>query len=207
MHLKRNQIIRGLPIPKKGSKYVARARSHLYSGVPVVIAVRDMLGLAKSSREVRLIIGKKLLKINGRIVKDHNEPIKLFSIFEADKRYRLIYQKTGRFSFEEHNSDDRICKVINKKILNDGKVQINLHDGSNLISKEKINVGDSLVIDFSGKIKNKIEVEKDKNVFVISGKNIGSTGKIKNVIENKINVLFGGSGTETELDKKQIIVI
>jgi len=37
-----------LPIPRTGTKYVVRAASYVGEGVPVVVAIRDMLQLAKN---------------------------------------------------------------------------------------------------------------------------------------------------------------
>ena len=207
MHLIRNQIIRGLPIPKKSTKYVARALSHHNSAVPAVIAIRDMLGLAKTAREARNIINRGLIKINGRTVRDYREPIKLFSIFEADKKYRLIYLKTGRFHLEEFSGSERLSKVINKKTLKNEKIQINLYDGTNFISKEKISVGDSVLLDNENKIKEKIPMEKGKKVFIISGRNIGINGKIKNIDGKNAVIILEDSGKEVELNKKHIIVL
>ena len=64
MHLKRQEAITKLPIPRKGTKYVARALSHLDNSVPVVIAVRDMLRLARTTSEVKKMIHEKIFKLN-----------------------------------------------------------------------------------------------------------------------------------------------
>jgi ribosomal protein S4E len=53
MHQTRQQATTRLPITRKGTKYVARASSDLENSVPVVIAMRDILKLAKTKREVR----------------------------------------------------------------------------------------------------------------------------------------------------------
>ena len=80
MYLSRAKASRKLPLPRKGTKYLARASSHLNSGVPVVIAIRDMLKLAKTSKEVKKMINERMIKINGKEVKDLKESIKLFNL-------------------------------------------------------------------------------------------------------------------------------
>lgn len=204
MHLTRKESSIRLPIPRKGTKYIARASSHIQNSVPVVIAVRDMLKFAKTAREVKKMINQKTLKINGRTVKDYRESIKLFNIFEAGKTYVLSLLPTRKFFFQEiSKSENRLCKVINKKLLSKGRVQINLHDGSNLISKEKINVGDSLYLDSSGKIKKQVLLEKGSDVFIFSGKYSGHEGKIHSLSGNIIEVkLKSGSPI---LNKSQVI--
>ena len=180
-YLTRTQASRNLPVERKGTKYIARAASHVKNGVPVIIAVRDMLKLANTTKEVKHLVRNKLIKINGKQVKDVKESVRLFNILEIDKKYMLSILPTRRFEFVEVKDDSRLCKVTNKKTLKNNKVQLNFHDGSNVISKDKINVGDSVVLDLKGKISKIISLEKGKNIFVISGRSVGLGGKIKEV--------------------------
>ncbi|MCH7568254.1 MAG: hypothetical protein IIA87_02430 [Nanoarchaeota archaeon] len=207
MYLKRAKAIKKLPIRRKGTKYVARASSHIKDGVPVVIAVRDMLGLAKTAKEVKEIIKEKLIKINGKIVKNPKESIRLFNVLEIGKKYRLTILPTGKFSFEEIKDSVRLCKIINKKILRGKKIQLNFHDGTNILSNENINIGDSIELDFDGKIRKVISFEKGKNSFVISGRSVGLIGVVKGLGSRKVIIKFKDSDKEVELDKSHVIVI
>ena len=194
MHLIREEVTKKIPIKRKGTKYVARAASHVTNSVPVVIAVRDMLHFARTSAEVKHMIHTKLLKINGRLVRDLNESIKLFNIFEADKQYVLKLLPTGRFTFVETKDSKRVCKVISKRLLPKSKIQLNLHDGSNVIGKKDISVGDSIYLDFSSKILSHKILEKGAKVFIISGKYTGSEGSISEISGKNVTVkLEGGS--------------
>jgi small subunit ribosomal protein S4e len=206
MHQARTQAIRQLPIPRKGTKYVARAASHVHSGVPVVIAVRDMLKLANTSKEVKKMVNNRVLKVNGKEIKDIKEAIRLFNILEADKSYKLTVLRTGRFAFEETKDDFGLCKVVGKKILEKDKTQLNLHNGRNVISKEKVKVGDSVVLESGGKVKKIIPVEKGKEALVISGKSVGLTGKISDVEGKKVKVNLNDLDKEVVLDTEHIIV-
>ena len=109
MHLTRQDVTTKLPIPRKGTKYLARASSHLFESVSVILAVRDMLKLARTAKEVRKMVQDKLLKINNVSVMDAHESIKLFNLFEADKLYRLSLLPTKKFTFEEIPSKDAYC--------------------------------------------------------------------------------------------------
>ena len=206
MHLKRQQATKKLPIPRKGSTYVARALAYHNNSVPVVIAVRDMLKLARTTAEVKKMIHQKLLKINGRIVKEFRQPICLFHIFEADKPYTLTLLPTGKFTFSPSSSSSRLVKVTNKKLLSHNTIQINLHDGSNLISKDKINVGDSLYIDFKGKIQKHVPLEKSREVFIMGGKYIGKKGKIQAVECKQVTLHIEGKKEPVNLHEQEVIV-
>jgi len=205
MHLKRQEAATNWPIPRKGTKYIARPRSHLNHSVPVVIAVRDMLKLARTTAEVKMMIHRKQLKINGRTVRDHKESIKLLNLFEADKTYILTILPTGKFSLEVAKEKDmRLCKVINKTLVKNNTIQLNLHDGSNLVSKTPIYVGDSIYLDFSGKIRKHISLEKGKDVFIIKGKYLGHNGKIESINNKEVTVKL--KDKSTIIDQKQLVV-
>jgi small subunit ribosomal protein S4e len=206
MHLKRQKATTKLPITRKGTTYVARALSHHSDSVPVVIAVRDMLKLARTTKEVKKMINEKHLKINGNIVKDHRESIRLFNIFEADKPYILTHLPTGKFSFSPSSSTSRLVKITNKKLLKNNKIQLNFHDGTNLISSDKVSVNDSLQIE-NKKITKHIPLKKGIKVAIISGKYIGMEGKIQAIKNNKALLQIEGKESPIELNISQIIVL
>ncbi len=181
MHQTRQETTKRLPIKRKGTKYIARPFSDISDSVSVVMAVRDMLGLAKNSKEVDKMIAQKILKINGKEVKDRHESIKLFNIFEAGKSYVLKLSETRKFYFEETKDKERLCKIVGKKLLGKNKIQLNLHDGSNILGDAKMKIGDSLYLDFSNKIKKHVALEKGKEVFITAGRYEGQSGKVESV--------------------------
>lgn len=205
MHQARTQVSKKIPIRRKGSQFVVRAASHHMNAVPVVIALRDMLKLARTTREVREMIKNKSLKINGKEVKDHKESIKLFNILTADKNYSLTLLPTGRFSFVETKEKSRPAKVVNKKMLKGKKTQLNLHDGTNVLSEDKINVHDTVYLDEKGKITKHVKFEKGKECFIMAGKYIGSNGKIQE--EKNGTVAVNIDNQPHNLNKKKVIVL
>ncbi len=206
MHQTRLNASLKLPIKRKGSKYLARAISDNDNSVPVIIALRDMLGLAKTSAEVKSMIHRKLIKLNGRLVFESNSSIKLFNILEADKSYLLSLSSNGKFKFEESKDNKmRLCKITGKNLIGKGKIQFNLHDGSNVISKDKLAIGDSVYIDMSGKIVKHKSFDKGAHAFIISGKYSGTNGKIDSIKEGKVLISFEGG--KAELEKSAIAII
>ena len=209
MYQTRAQVSKKIPIARKGTKYVARASSDPQNSVPVVIAVRDMLKLARITKEVKAMIHQKHLKINGNEVKDHRESIQLFNIFEADKPYILSLTPTGKFTLEETKQKERQCKVTNKKILKGKKIQLNFHDGSNILTDDKkINTQDTVYLSFDKKIKKHVQFEKGKECLITRGRFIGQKGKIEKIENNTAFVKISGKdGAETKLEKKGLIVL
>ncbi|MBS3091741.1 KOW motif-containing protein [Candidatus Pacearchaeota archaeon] len=205
MHQTRKEVIWKIPIERKGNKYVARALSNIPESIPVVIAIRDVLKLAKTAKEVKAMIHNKLLKLNGRFVRDINESINLFNIIEADKKYVLFLLPTGRFTFKETKDNERLCKVISRTLLPKGKIQLNMHDGTNVIGSKDIKVGDSVYLDFSGKIKSHVSFGKGKSCIVMSGKYEGLSGKITSIKDSK--ALIKLNDEESELPISSVIVL
>lgn len=205
MHQTRSKIIRVLPLARKGTKYVARASRNESSSVPLVIAIRDMLKLAKTSKEVKGMVHNKILKINGKLVKTINDPIGIFSIIEADKKYLLTMLPTGRFVFEETKENSRKLKIMGKRLVKKGLIQYSLHDGTSILSKQNFSRGDTLILDFENKIVKHKTFEIGKEIFVFSGSNIGKIGKIKKFSKNKATIKFDKD--EILIDNSQVIIL
>ncbi len=205
MHQTRNEVIRALPLPRKGTKYVAYALRHNSTSVSVVVAIRDMLKLAGTSKEVKGMIHNKVLKINGKVAKDLHDPINLFSIFHADKNYKLTVLPTGRFAFEETKDATRHLKIISKTAMSKTEFQYGLHDGTNIVAKHNYSNGDTLILDFENKVKEHLALEKGKKIFTFSGSNIGKNGKIESVEGKKVTVKFEKEGIV--LNNSQVIAI
>ena len=205
MHQSRTQVSRKIPIPRKGTRFVVRALINPQNSVPVLIAVRDMLKLARTKKEAKKMIYNKNLKINGREVKDFRESIQLFNIFTAGKSYVLTLIPTGRFVLEESDKKERLCKVVDKKLVKEGKIQLNLHDGTNILTDKKISVQDSVYVDAKSKIVKHVPFEKGKNCFIMEGKYIGNEGKIESTEKNKAQIKIGE--TVATLNKSGVIAL
>ena len=196
MHLTRKEASKKLPIPRKGTKYVARAKSNLNNAVTVVLAIRDMLKLAKSAKEVRKMIHNRAIKINGREVTDYRQTLQLFNILQADKKYELSLLPTGKYVLVPAKGENRLCKVINKRLVGGNKIQLNMHDGTNLVSDKKIEVNDSVYLDSLTKIKDIIKIEKGKSAFIIVGKYSGNEAKIIGVDKEYVSIEIDGKKTK-----------
>jgi small subunit ribosomal protein S4e len=206
MHQTRKESSIRLPIKRKGTKYLVRPKTHVKNSVPVAIAVREMLGLAQTSKEVKKMIHEKMIKINGKLVEDLHESIKLFNVLEAGKEYRLSILPTGKFVLEPYSlKEGRLCKVTGRSLVSGKKIQIHLHDGTNVIGKESINVNDSVYLDADTKVKKHVALEKGSEVFIIKGRHEGHKGKV-NGIEGKF-VEVHGKGGIYKLEKSNVIAI
>ncbi|MEM0465228.1 MAG: hypothetical protein QXW97_00830 [Candidatus Pacearchaeota archaeon] len=190
MHIKRKTIPKFWPIPKKGTKYVAVPRHNKYSSIPLVILMRDILKFVKNKKELKKLLNEKQIMINYKVVKDTNYPISLFDILTLPfmkKNYIAILSKNKKMEFQEISGKEahmKIYKVINKKVLPGNKLQINLMQGRNVLTEEKVKIGDSILYDLaSNKMVKIIPLEKGRKAFIFDGKHAGKTGKINEIVK------------------------
>jgi small subunit ribosomal protein S4e len=189
MYLKRNKIEKFWPVPRKGTKYIAVPSHNHKQSIPLLVVMRDVLGIVKTKKELKKAINEKQILINHKIVRETNFPICLFdklSLPKLKKHFRMTLSENKKMTFEEiseKEAERKTFKVIGKKILSGNKQQLNLMHGKNLLTDEKTNIGDSVVFDFKhNKIVKTLPLEKGQNILVIRGLHAGISGKIEELM-------------------------
>ena len=180
MHTIRATISKVWPIPKKGTKYVVVPSHNKKFGVPLLIILRDILGFVKTRKELKKILIEKKVIVNCRTIKEENRTLLLFDTLklkELNKYYRITFSESGKAVMKEISEKEcmvKICKIVNKKLMKGKKVQLNFNDGTNILSNEKANVGDCVLINLeSKKIEKIIPIKEKSHVLIIKGKYIG----------------------------------
>ena len=78
----------------------------------------------------------------------------------------------------------KLSKIKDKTFVKN-KVQLNMHDGRNIIiDKNDYKTGDVLVLE-NNSIKQVLKFKKDSTVIITGGNNIGNVGKIHDIIFTK----------------------
>jgi len=213
-HLKRQEVPKSWPIERKGTKYVVRTNFGFEKGIPMLVALRDMLKIAKDRREVEKSLHSKNILSNNRIALDEKNGLMLFdtlTIVPSKKHYRLNLSEKGKFKLDEikeAESNKKVSKIINKKTLKGKVTQINLMDGRNFISKNECKVGDSVVINFKDKkIEKIIPMKKGINAMIFSGKHIGKTGVIENIDEKRKMAEIKSDGEKINVLIRQLMAV
>jgi small subunit ribosomal protein S4e len=190
MHLKRKTIGNFWSIPRKGTKYVAVPNHNQKEALPLIVVMRDMLKIVRTTKELKKLLYEKQIYINHRIIRETNYPILILDILSIPglkKNYKAILSKNKKIVMEEVSDKDatlKVFKVISKKMLDGKRIQLNLMHGRNIISKEKVNTGESIVFDLKeNKIVKVIPMEKEKTALIVKGKHAGCTGKISEIVE------------------------
>ncbi len=197
--LKRRPAPSFWPIQRKKFTWVVKPSPgpHSVEGcLPLAVVLRDILGFAKSEKEAKMIVSKEKVLIDGAVRREDRFPVGLLDVIslpEADKHYCVLPSKDGLMvhPVTKEEASFKLCRVENKKVLEDGNIQLNLHDGTNLFIKVadpknpqedmyetletlKLSLPDKQVLE---QIKN-----KEKNCAIITGgKNAGKFGKISEI--------------------------
>lgn len=107
--------------------------------LPLVIIIREILGYARTAKEAIRIISTGKVKIDGVVRKDHRFPVGLMDVLEiegAGQVFRILPKPNRGLTptpISEKEAGFKLCKIIGKRNIEGGKVQLNLHDGRSII--------------------------------------------------------------------------
>ena len=205
-HTKRFNTPKYIQINKKERTFFYNLRPGPHPknySLPLGHIIRDILKIVKTGTEARKVIKLGMILVDGKVRKDPRFPVGLMDVVEIPelgKYYRILPKmKRGLFPMEiqEEEKDFKLCRIKNKTSLRGGgNVQLNLHDGRNLIiplkdpkkPKEdkyktmgvlKIKIPSQEIVDY-------YPLKENSPVLVVSGKNLGMNG-----IVTKIEKRFG----------------
>jgi len=182
-------------IHRKDLPWVAKPSSGSHSlqeCLPLTLVLRDMLGVAQTRKEGKLIIAQGKVLVDGKIRKRDESPIGLMDVIsmpDANKYYRVMPSHKGLVlaPISKEESNFKLVRVENKTIVRNG-VQIALHDGSVILIKVAdpknpvevtYNTFDILKVTYPEKTVTETLKTKEGNLAVITGgKNIGKIGRI-----------------------------
>lgn len=144
-HLKREMSPKFWPIHRKEEVWAVRSKPGAHGArvsAPLLVVIRDFLGLAETAKEAKTIIKRGKVFVDGKPRNDDRFPIGLMDVLtlpEADERYRVLPEHGGRFILHPISGEEtgfKLCRIIDKTTAANGVVQLNLHDGRNVLLAE-----------------------------------------------------------------------
>jgi small subunit ribosomal protein S4e len=197
--LKRNPAPRFWPLHRKEFLWVVKPSSgphSLENCLPLSLVLRDILGVAKTRKEAKMIISQGNVYVDGKVRRKDDFPVGLMdviSIPDLKKFFRIMPFNKGLFlnPISKEETSFKLCRVENKAIVKNGNVQIALHDGSNILVKAvntenpqevvyetfdtlKLSLPDKQVVDH-------LKAKKGNLAIITGGKNIGKQGRIAEI--------------------------
>lgn len=192
-HLKRYNAPKTWPIHPKEDTWTVKPAPGTHAindSLPLLVIIRDILGIADNSREAKRLINTGNVLIDGRAKKDYKFPVgfmDILSIPKTGENYRILLDTKGRLTLHPISAEDaefKLAKIVNKSTIKGGKTQLNLHDGRNVIVEEdNYSAYDVVSLNIpEQEIKENFEFGEDVVVLVTGGKHTGELGKIQEVI-------------------------
>ena len=165
--------------------------------IPLGILIRDYFKLAESMREVRRILSEGQIKIDGRIRRNYKYPVGLMDVIEittTGEFYRVVPHRQKflwPIKIDHKEANLKLCRIENKVTVKGGHIQLNLHDGRNILirvanpmnpEEDVYKTFDSLLIEIPEQnILNHVKLDLGTMVVVVDGRNVGRMGKIKSI--------------------------
>jgi len=159
----------------------------------LALVLREMLGLARTLSEVKAILSGGNVSVDGNIVKEELFPTGLMDVISipgTDRWYRVLPSEKGLtlHSVAKDEAGFKLCRVEDKTVLSKGNVQLNLHDGGNIMVKVKdankpeedvFSTLDTVKVSLPDqKILTHFRLVEGSSALIVGGKNIGRHGKI-----------------------------
>jgi len=161
--------------------------------LPIAVILREVLGLARNLREVRYILDKEEVKVDGKVIKDYRYPVGLMDVLEitpTNTYYRMLPTKKMAVypkPIDEGEKDRKLCRIEGKKTIKGGKIQLTLHDGrcillENAEAAADFKPGGCLLLNLEEKdIMDYVPLEEGVTALVIGGKRQGSLAVVREI--------------------------
>ncbi len=220
-HLKRYKAPENWPIHPKEYNWTVKTNPGphpLNESIPLLIIVRDVLKVADTAREAKIIINKGYMLIDGRVIKDYKFPVGFMDVIEipkSSKVYRVLPDEKGRLKLHPispENKEFKLCRIENKTTTKGGKTQLNLHDGRNHLSEDELKPADVIMLKIpEQEIQDHIKFENGTVGLITGGKHIGEIGSIKEITITKSSmpntVEIEGKGKTFQTLKDYVFVL
>jgi len=157
--------------------------------IPLGLLVRDYLKLCDTYKEARKIVSNGDILVDGMKRKDFKYPCGLMDVVSIPKtrqNIRILFDRNGKLALVPISESDatwKLLRVQNKTVVPGKKVQLNLHDGRNiLVEKDEYHTGDVLRFSFKDrKIDEVFKFDKGTVSMIVGGTHVGEIASIEEI--------------------------
>ncbi len=192
--LKRRAAPRKWPVARKGTKWIARPAPGPHpqeESIPVLLVLRDVLGIARSAREVRLLLRDGKVRVDGKVVKDLSRGLGLMDVLSLapplGKDYRVLKNRLGRLvlvPIAPTEAGFKLGRVRFKNAVPGGKVALTLHDGRNILvdPRSEYRVGDTLRLEVPAqKVAQRLPLTPNALAYISGGSHVGQLARVERI--------------------------
>lgn len=205
-HLKRLARSPMLPIAAKGDLWLIKANAGAHKAkesMPLLVLLRDILKVASNLKEAKRLLSAGDVVVDGKARRAPDFAVGLMDIVALKKtgKFYQVFTIKGKLRLVEIDENDaklKSCRIVNKTPVRNGKVQLNLHDGKNIIiekEEDRFKVGDTVRVTIPGyKVDAFLKLEKGSNCYIYRGKHSGTLGTLEEIVEQP-----GGQPSDAKL--------
>lgn len=192
--LKRRAAPRTWTVPRKGTKWIRRPAPGPHSqeqAIPLVLVLRDLKGLARNTREARILARTGAVRVDGQVVHDLARGLGLMDTLSLapplDAHYRVLKNNRGKLTLIPVPSGEagvKLGRIRFKHAVRGGRVQVTLHDGRNLLvpADSPYRVGDTVKIEVpSQKVIKHLPLGPGQLAYLSGGSHVGEMGHVERV--------------------------
>ena len=218
-HLKRLSAPRSWRIARKTAVWATKPAPGPHRTemcVPVLNVLRDMLRYCDTGREARTILGTRTVQVDGRVVTDPKFGVGVMDVLairETKEHYRMLIDTLGRLHLVPIQPEDagwKLCRIENKTTVKGGKIQLNMHDGRNLVfPKSTYATGTTLKLEIpQQKVLAEFPLAPGVVSLMIGGQHVGEIANVERVERTRnprANVVYFREGFSTNIDKVFVV--
>jgi len=218
--LKRYAMPKTLKLPIKEAAWVTKSDPGPHSAdraIPLRVLVRDYLGLARNAKEADRVVAMGEVVVDGRIRKNPKFPVGLMDVIhipKLGKYYRILVDSHGRLDLVEIGVEEakyKLCQVIGKQVVRGGKIQLNLHDGRNVVGDfREVKRRDVVQLSLEdGSVLKHLKLAEGNLGLIVRGKNPGIVGKIVGIRKSgkHTTVILESDGARVEAPSEYAFVV
>lgn len=219
--MKRQRAPNFWDIKRKQSQFVVNIEPGphpKHRAYPLGMVLRDLLHVAETMREAKLILNAGKVKIDGVTRYDDDFAIGLMDVIElgSGQAFRMVPSGSRLLvplAIDESEKSLKLAKVTSKITTLGKKLQLGFHDGRTIVGPDPaIRVGDTCVIKLpEGQIDRRIEFATGSTALIISGENAGKIGKIEDIRDGIFSlpkrVLISFEERSVELPVEMVMII
>ncbi|MFH1212372.1 MAG: 30S ribosomal protein S4e [Candidatus Woesearchaeota archaeon] len=199
-HLKRINSPRTWDVLRKSSEFITRPNPGCLheESIPLNTLLKEMLCVARITKDVKKALTEGLIFVDGRIRKDYKYPagfMSVVSIPKEGKHFRILINTSAKLYAKQIDNKEanlKLLKIVDKTLLKKGKLQFNFRDGTNMLidKSEKTNsykTNDVLLVEIPKlAVKKHLKLEKGSTILLVKGKHAGAIGTVKEISGKKI---------------------
>ena len=184
--------------------------------VPVGTVLRDMLGYCDTACEARAILGSRAVQVDGRVVTDPKFGVGVMDVLAVKatkEQFRMLVDSLGRLHLVPVDTEQaqwKLCRIEGKTTLKGGRIQLNLHDGRNiLLPKNAYATGTTLKVAVPKQtVMDAFPLEPGAAALLLGGQHVGEIGHVDRIEftrNPRANVVYFKEGFSTNVDKVFVI--